>query len=341
LKFQDKESYQNFISALEIVQAEGRVVPVEGVTSISTEIRTQGGNYPIDEATSISNLFVAPSKNVTELEIDDGGNKKTVSLYYYATKENFIIETLPNTVVFLKFKFTKGTPQHTIKYKVHFEYADTLEQIATSFSVAKGILEKLYNKSKEDLDGKALEEMESITNLINYFNYSSGFFNRLIAVQEEINLPITPKMIESITDEMQHDIEELYILLCEKKVLRLSEKLKYTEATSINIDQSNTEFVIGKEISLTFSGSIEYNLFEHTYTLYSANMLINAIVKDIQETDVGTKIFYGDVDSNPMYISYRAFKTEEEASQELKTILKSSESYAKALTFGEHINNHQ
>lgn len=56
---------------------------------------------------------------------------------------------------------------------------------------------------------------------------------------------------------------------------------------------------------------------------------------------MGTKIYYGDVDSNPMYISYRAFKTEEEASQELKTILEREESYAKALTFGEHINNHQ
>lgn len=340
LKFQDKESYQNFISALEIVQAEGRVVPIEGVTSISTEIRTQGGNYPIDESTNISKLVIAPSMQITELEIEDGAQKKVVPLSYYPTSDKFIIETLPNTVISLKFTFTKGTPQHTIQYKVNFEQADTIEQIASSFSVAKGILKKLYNKSKESLVGKELEEMESITNLINYFSYSSGFFKRLMGVQEKIGLQITPKMIENLTNEMQHDIEELYILLCEEKVLRLSKKLKYTEATSINVEQSDEKILVGKEISLTFSGTIEYNLFDQTYTLYSANMLVNAIVKDIQETDAGTKIFYGDVDSNPMYISYRAFKTEDEASQELETILERQESYAKALTYEEYIKNY-
>ena len=53
MRFKDEEAYKNFLSALEIVQKEGRVVPVEGVTSIVTEIQTQGQKYPLQEHTNI------------------------------------------------------------------------------------------------------------------------------------------------------------------------------------------------------------------------------------------------------------------------------------------------
>ena len=45
LHFSDGEAYKNFLSALEIVYAEGCVVPVEGVTSVSTIVGHLGTKF--------------------------------------------------------------------------------------------------------------------------------------------------------------------------------------------------------------------------------------------------------------------------------------------------------
>lgn len=83
------------------------------------------------------------------------------------------------------------------------------------------------------------------------------------------------------------------------------------------------------------------NFLKQTVTLHTANLLVNALVKDIQESDDGTvKILYGDTDSKPMYISFSAFETSEEAKQESDTILQHDEIYVNALTSNAYINQY-
>ena len=126
-------------------------------------------------------------------------------------------------------------------------------------------------------------------------------------------LSISPSLLNDLPREEQQDIDELYLLLCEKKVVRLNAKLTSTNLTSVAMN--------------------------HTDTPLTANLLVNALVKDIQECDDGTvKILYGDTDSKPMYISFSAFKTKEEAEQEGDNILQHDEVYINALTSNAYIN---
>lgn len=137
------------------------------------------------------------------------------------------------------------------------------------------------------------------------------------------------------------DIDELYLLLCEKKVVRLDAKLTSTDSTSVAMNRTETPLSIGSKIALTFLSSIELNFLKQTVTLHTANLLVNALVKDIQESDDGTvKILYGDTDSKPMYISFSAFETSEEAKQESDTILQHDEIYVNALTSNAYINQY-
>ena len=71
---------------------------------------------------------------------------------------------------------------------------------------------------------------------------------------------------------------------------------------------------------------------EQTVLLHTANLMVNALVKDIQKNDDGTvKILYGDTDSRPMYIAFSAFRTIEEAEQEMNNIMANNEVYENAL----------
>ena len=154
-------------------------------------------------------------------------------------------------------------------------------------------------------------------------------------------ISISPDLLKALSLEEQQDIDELYLLLCEKKVVRLSAKLTSISSTTVSMNNAEASLSIGDKIALTFVGSIEFNFLNQSVTLHTANLLINALVKDIQECDDGTvKVLYGDTDSKPMYISFSAFQTSEEAKRESETILQHEGIYVNALTSNAYITQY-
>ena len=171
-----------------------------------------------------------------------------------------------------------------------------------------------------------------------YFRCYEAFFKRLHTIENELGLSISPSLLNELPQEEQQDIDELYLLLCKKQVVRLNAKLTSTDSTSIAMNHSNNSLNIGNKIALTFLSTIEFSFLKQTVLLHTANLLVNALVKDIQECSDGTvKILYGDTDSKPMYIAFSAFKTEEEAKQEADSILQHDEIYINSLTSNTYI----
>ena len=103
------------------------------------------------------------------------------------------------------------------------------------------------------------------------------------------------------------------------------------------MNKADSPITIGSKIALTFLSTIEFNFLNQTVTLQTANFLINAFVKDIQEDDGTVKVLYGDTDSKPMYIAFSAFETEAEAEAEANNILQHDELYINALTANAYI----
>lgn len=68
------------------------------------------------------------------------------------------------------------------------------------------------------------------------------------------------------------------------------------------------------------------------FAIYTANALINAIIKDFQHNGPQVSIFYGDTDSQPMFIAYSAFLQEEQARKETERNIDAEKTYAEART---------
>ena len=65
--------------------------------------------------------------------------------------------------------------------------------------------------------------------------------------------------------------------------------------------------------------------------LYTARLLLNTAVKDIQESDYGTvKIWYGYV-SKPMFVAFSVFKTEEKETQENDRIMQNNKTHINSM----------
>ena len=338
MRFKDEEAYKNFLSALEVVQKEGRVVPIEGVTSIVTEIQTQGQKYPLQEHTNISELVVGPSVEEVNIDIDVAGEKKIIQFRRYAIEEGIVLETAEESIIYFKLIFHKdGSSKHTLTYKVQFELANSVQEIINASGAALALMNRLY--SNKDLETSG-DEGALLIETKNRFRIFSEYFDRVVAVEKALGLTFDPKYLKDVSYENQKDIEELYVLLCKREIIRINEKVNSSKITLAS-PEKDRDLTVGIEVILTFIGTIEYQLFGHSIILHSANLLTNAVVKEIRESEDGTQVYYGDTDAKPMYISFSAFMNEEDAQKEMDVIMEHKETYINAKTIQEHIEGYR
>lgn len=256
------------------------------------------------------------------------GQEKEIKLFRSETKDAVTVKSGPDAIIFFQLIFSKNENKHTVKYNVQIEKAKTIEEIVESYLVTKALFEKLFITDKP-ISGK--KDALTIHEVIQYFYYQASFYNRLLAVLHEFDLSISTSILKGLTTEEQRCIDELYLLICDHKIVRLSGNFTYDESTSITFNDKTADLNVGNNLDLTYLETCEYSFLGQSVIIFTANFFTNLIIKDITtESDGSTKVLYGDIDSKPMYVSFSAYKTEEEASEECKTIIEHVEDYKNA-----------
>lgn len=334
LYFQDSESHKKFLEALQIVQNEGRAVEVKGVSSLTTKVRDGEMEYPFLEHQELTQIIVAPSIEYVPIALNTEYDEKTVLFKRYQTTNEIILETDGNEIVYFKIAFTKNTSNFTFTYRTQPHLANTVKDIVENYNTAIALLNTIFiDKGSQDLSN----EYALIYNIRESFLGSESYFKRLHLVEQELGLSFQPMQIND-TENNGRELEELYLLLIEKKVIRLNAKLNATESTGMTMKSGDHKLELGSEIDITFLQESEYTIYGQKISVHTANLLSNAIIKEIKEGEDGIiKVLYGDTDNRPMYISYTGFKSINEAKQEMKIIREHKEKYIEAMTLNEHI----
>ena len=333
INFSNQESYENFMMALETVQEEGGSVRVKGVDSVETLIRKGNSEYLINENNKIYDLVVAPSTDEVSFELDTACGKKMLIFNRYLINKGVVLQTSQNAIIFLKIFLEKDSMKSNISYQIHLEKAKTIKELTEGYYIVLSFFNLLF---RDDI--KRLENGIDIKSIKMYFVKSIEAYKKLEYVEKEFGVTFVPKVLTQNEDSWM-DLEELYLALKEKEVIRLNAKVNDTETTGMKINQQIDDIKVGSAIDITFITKIYYSLWDVKITLFSANLLSNAIIKEINESSDGEiKILYGSEDSRPMYISYMGFKTEEEAKEEMKEIMNHKADYLNALTVLGYIN---
>lgn len=333
INFKNEESYNFFLKALETVQEEGRTVRVKGVDSVETLIRKGKSEYPINENYKICDFIVAPSTDEVSFELDTDCGKRMLIFERYWINKGVVLQTQQNAIIYLKIFLEKDSMKSNISYQIHLEKAKTIKELIESYNIVLSFFNRLF---KDDI--KKSENGIDIKSMKMYFAKSIERYKKLEYVEKEFGVTFAPKVLAQNEDSWM-DLEELYLVLKEKEVIRLDAKVNDTETTGMKINQQINSIKVGDVIDITFITEIDYSLWNINITLFSANLLVNAIIKEMREVSNGeSKILYGSEDSRPMYISYMGFKTEAEAKEEMKEIMNHKADYMNALTVVEHIN---
>lgn len=333
IRFKDANAYNSFHNAIEVSQHEQRFVPVDGIASISTAINLPGSQFPLEEHENISKLTVGPVAELITVPLTLDPEKNTISLFRSKSNNKTTLYTTPDSVVSLQFIFDFTKKTLSLSYKPQFENATDLEALINNLYLLSLLLKQFFNDESEPVNSDTI----SITDIKNLFDSTVLFLKRLHQIECELKLSFSPSLIATLTDEDKAEIDELYLLLCKKLILRLNAKLTSTEATSATF-RPDTQFpTVGSKIILTYVSTIEYQFLNNTINLYTANLLANAIVKAIKHNDDGSAIvLYGDTDSDPMYISFSAFTEESDAQQESNSIKEHIKAYTDAKTSSEY-----
>lgn len=333
INFKDQESYEQFLVALETVQEEGKAVRVRGVDSVKTLIQNGKSEYPIEESDNICDFVVTPSTEEVSFELDTEYGEKKFVLKRYRINKGIVLETPENAIVFLKIFFEENTMKNIISYHVQPENAKNVKELIESYSIVLSFFNRIFKK-----DIKKSEGGITINTMKQYFEKSVEGYKKLEFVEKEFGVTFAPEVL-SQDEEAWTDLEEVYLTLKEKAVIRLNAKVNDTEAAGMKVSQQAGNIKVGDALDITFVTDVEYSLWNIKITLFAASLLSNAIVKEVKEAPDGeVKILYGSEDSRPMFISYKGFKTEGEAKEEMKSIMNHKCDYTNALTVTEYIN---
>lgn len=336
LSFRDKESQDKFLESLKIMYDEGREVEVDGVSAVNTSVKDGDMIYPFMIESVPTKLILSPSVEPISITVDTACGKRTANFRRYETSNDVIIESNSNEIVFLKFAFRKDSYQVQFTCRMQLQFAKKTRDVVKSYCVAIGILNNFFQPSnKRDV----LDNLDSLRMIKQSFQITYLFWEKLSLIETELALSFDPVKIGNIEDSIR-DVEELYLLLVEKKAVRLDAKLEITESTAIIFESNEYALGIGQTIGLTFTGTITYLICEQNIIVYTSNLVTNAIIKEYSETKTGTmRILYNDTDSAPMYISCTGHKTPNEAEIESSLIIKDKErtlKYRDALTVKEY-----
>lgn len=332
LTFKDKESHDQFMNAIERVYEEGKTLSVDGVQSIKTEIRTGDKSYATEEHKMLDHVVIAPSKEDVPLEVETEFGKKEMHFKRYAVNKGVVLETDENAVVYLKLFFESLTENTTMSYRVHVENAKSVSELIEEYAKIVAFYNKIFRKDIQKMKGGA-----AVENIKLFFSEMLNRYKKLRFLEKEFDIQFDPKDLVQ-NEDCWLDVEELYLLLQEKKVVRLNAKLTETQTTSMTINQHKELINEGAALQVTFISKVTYLIWEKRITLYSANLLSNAIVKETHTLpNDEVKILYGEEDSRPMYISFRAFSVEEDAKKEMEQIMNHKEEYVDALTTIEYL----
>lgn len=219
-----------------------------------------------------------------------------------------------------------------IRYHIQLENAKNVKELIENYSIVLSFFNKFF---KEDI--KKSESGITINTIKKYFEKSIERYRKLVFVEKEFGVTFAPEDL-SQSEETWADLEEIYLFLKEKEIIRLDIKANYMETAGMKVSQQADKIKVGDALDITFVRNLEYSLWNITITIFVASLLSNAIVKKINQTEDGKiKILYGSEDSRPMFISYKGFRTEDEAKEEIKNIMNHKNDYTNALTVSRHI----
>ena len=332
INFKDSSYLKRFQESIQQAFLKGEKVYIEGVESITSELKSGLGTMTLAEQSNPTDFTIEPAKEDIVYPLSVNNEIINLSLRTCMVNNGFLIETTEKAVISTKIIF--DTKYHKANIEMHPDpaKAENVEGILKWAEISKRFMESIFLEKDHGVDN----------GLDNIFERLAAFrelFEDVLYVESKYNIKFNTRNIDLDDRQSLENIYELCLALREKKAIRVAAKLTATESTGFRAND-NQEIKIGEPVVVTFTGDSECLVWGEKIRLYCVYMLNNALIKSVTEFDNGEiKVTYGDTDVAPMYYSYKGFIDKDEAEKEQQEIIKHEEEYKNARTIYQNMGD--
>lgn len=325
----------DFLKALNAVYDEGNKVELENVTAFSPVYTRGSVEYPLTIG-EVSSVTIIPA--YIPIPINTRIGKREIKFKKCKKDGTTILETDHDAIIYLRISRGDNSNIVSFTYRVQYQYAKSIAEILESICDLLGFMDYLVG---EDRGKQDRSELDGLFKMRKAAEAICTFFERLCALEQELNLIFDPKNIGEI-DHFMQDVDELYVMLVLKQIIRPNVEITIPEDAGITLETGNRIPKIGTSLDMVYVGAIKYTIFGHEILVHTANLLSNAVIKEVRiDNNKRIKLLYDRSDDKPMLLACKGFANEKDAINEAREIMKNKESYVGSLTAREYLKNNK
>lgn len=304
IHFDSIESRAKFLETINQASAPGQYIEIDGISRIDNYIKTGSSVQKLDSPEKgKSRFFIKPFDDRRPFTIATDYGDYTFDFQCYQTNDATIAETNKDTsVLYIKIALHKGG-KGNINFSLNLNKATSVESLIHHLNAARYLMKKLIpdGTSETEAQLKILEGYENYWTIVQEIEL---FFGIRFNPQK-----FSKDLAQSKREE--ESILELYFLFVKKYMLKQNSGNGFT----IKLRKADISLVpkIGQKMAFSYIDAIQQEIYGENFEFYTQNFILKAIVSEIKEVDDDTlKINVTGTDTEPLILTYRAYKTEDE-----------------------------
>lgn len=321
LTFKNTDAKKNFFEAMEQASEDGNMHLVSGLSRAQVKAKNAENLYPISDD-EIEEIYIGPFIEKVEIPIDVNGKTENFSMNRKKLKNRIELSTPEESVVEVKMVLPEKEEKITFSYNLHVTQASCMTELIHEFEKLNAFMTLLFSRQK-------LSEVEKIKK---YLQNAISNYKRWQRIEQLLSIHIEPKNINQ-EDDSTFILEKLYIWLEQKKPIRNNSKLNSIEDADIEI----SNLTVGTELIAASLDQHHITAYGCEFDIYVVNIVFNAVISKIEQSNDMVQILFNDKDTKPMYSSELGFASMKEAEEEMKIAMKHQELYRNAHRIDEYL----
>lgn len=320
--FKNEKEKNEFLDVIEYIDTYGEPRKVSFSPSIDITKNINESQYLLEKNKTIEKVMLTPVCDMISLKLDLDGHADKIDFIRIVSKKFVRLKSKNMSLFKINIEFALEEYKMRLTYKYELLDDVTLQNLVYESKKFVALLEVLLKK------GFQSEQLLEIRKL---FKQSSNYYQRIKELLNVFSIETDSKTAINESN-LNFVIEEMYLLLVQKKIVKKNDKLNYISTADVESPQ------VGQELFASYIDKCVFSFANQNRNFYIVKCVFGARIKSIEESEAGKKlIYFEEKKDKPMFMSYSAYLTEEEAQFEIEHIIDKHEEYIHAEHFTDQL----
>lgn len=340
IEFHDQDEERRFHEDVIKLLRDGESFTLKTTVPILKGLQLNDYFYP-NKKEQFSSINVKPKREKKKIYLKLDGIEKLINYNLTATILGAVIEASFESMIDIRIQLKvdessikRGMAQCRYKWNYSNKNAPNVAASILAFKEVKEFIIKLFYHEDQNDDQK---NFQSVINMCKKFDFNIDILTCYSKVISTMNLEDHVSGLNLSEYEHVKGVEYLYRLFVEKKPIKIYQKIDKLHGTK-RLDERSINTLEGMDAFIRGTQKKYFNFLGDPITFYICYQQFNARIQKIEnDLEKNESIIYvSDTDVRPMFVSYKAYLTKEEADAESNNLQANRDEYYKALTLEEY-----